>query len=68
VPFVLGPLRSSGAGARMAIGIGIGVVYVLINRMLENSGDVYGLSPLLVAWAPLAGLAMVTGVAISRTR
>jgi lipopolysaccharide export system permease protein len=68
VPFVLGPLRSSGAGARMAIGIGIGVVYVLINRMLENSGDVYGLSPLLVGWAPLAGLATVTGVAISRTR
>ncbi len=68
VPFVFGPLRSSGAGSRMAIGIGIGVVYVLVNRMLENSGDVYGLSPLLVGWAPLAALTAITVVAISRTR
>jgi lipopolysaccharide export system permease protein len=68
VPFVLGPLRSSGAGARMAIGIGIGIVYVLINRMLENSGDVYGLSPQFVAWAPLAALTTVTAVAIRRIR
>jgi len=68
VPFVFGPLRSSGAGSRMAIGIGIGIVYVLVNRMLENSGDVYGLSPLLVGWAPLVLLTAITGVAIFRTR
>jgi lipopolysaccharide export system permease protein len=68
VPFVFGPLRSSGAGSRMAIGIGIGIVYVLINRMLENSGDVYGLSPLLVAWGPFGLLAAVTSIAIARTR
>jgi lipopolysaccharide export system permease protein len=68
VPFVLGPLRSSGAGARMAIGIGIGVVYVLVNRTLENSGDVYGLSAQVVAWAPLLALSVVTMVALARTR
>lgn len=68
VPFVFGPLRSSGAGARMAIGIGIGIFYVLVNRTLENSGDVYGLSPLLVAWAPLLALSAITGIAIARTR
>jgi lipopolysaccharide export system permease protein len=67
VPFVLGPLRSSGAGARMAIGIGIGVTYGLVNRMLESSGDIYGLSPLLVGWAPLAVLALLTCVAVART-
>jgi lipopolysaccharide export system permease protein len=68
VPFVFGPLRSSGAGSRMAIGIGIGIVYVLINRTLENSGDVYGLSPLLVAWAPFAALSALTAFSIARTR
>ncbi len=68
VPFVFGPLRSAGAGSRTAIGVMVGVVYFLINRTLENSGDVYGLDPLLVAWAPAALLAFVTGVAIARVR
>jgi lipopolysaccharide export LptBFGC system permease protein LptF len=52
----------------MAIGIGIGVVYVLVNRTLENSGDVYGLSAQVVAWAPLLALSVVTMVALARTR
>jgi lipopolysaccharide export system permease protein len=68
VPFVLGPLRSSGAGARLVIGIGIGVVYFLVSRTLENSGEVYGIDPLLVGWAPTATLALVTLVAIARAR
>jgi lipopolysaccharide export system permease protein len=68
VPFVLGPLRSSGAGSRTVIGILIGVVYFLINRTLENSGQVYDLPPLVIAWAPAAALALVTAVAIARVR
>ena len=68
VPFVFGPLRSAGAGSRTVIGIVIGVVYFLINRTLENSGDVYGLDPLLVAWAPAALLAAATLIAIVRAR
>jgi lipopolysaccharide export system permease protein len=68
VAFVFGPLRSAGAGSRTVIGIIVGVVYFLINRTLENSGDVYGLNPLLVAWAPAALLAVVTGVALARVR
>jgi lipopolysaccharide export system permease protein len=68
VPFVFGPLRSAGAGSRTVIGIIVGVVYFLINRTLENSGDVYGLNPLMVAWAPAVALAIVTAVAIARVR
>ena len=68
VPFVFGKLRSTGAGARTVVGIVIGVVFVLINRTLENSGDVYGLSPLLVAWGPTALLAAATAIAIARVR
>jgi lipopolysaccharide export system permease protein len=68
VPFVFGPLRSAGAGSRTVIGIIVGVVYFLVNRTLENSGDVYGFDPLLVAWAPAALLALVTGIAIARVR
>jgi lipopolysaccharide export system permease protein len=68
VPFVLGPLRSSNAGSRTVIGILIGVVYFLVTRTLENSGEVYGLPPLLSAWAPAAALALVTTAAIARVR
>lgn len=68
VPFVFGPLRSAGAGSRTVIGILIGVVYFLVNRTLENSGEVYDLNPLVTAWAPAAGLAIVTGAMIWRTR
>jgi lipopolysaccharide export system permease protein len=68
VPFAFGPLRSSGAGARTVAGILTGVLFFLVNRTLENSGQVYGLSPLLAAWAPTALLAMVTAAAIWRVR
>jgi lipopolysaccharide export system permease protein len=68
VPFVFGPLRSAGAGSRTVIGISVGVVYFLINRTLENSGDVYGLNPLVVAWLPAALLAAATAIAIARVR
>jgi lipopolysaccharide export system permease protein len=68
VPFVLGPLRSSGAGSRTVLGILIGVAYFLVNRTLENSGQVYDLPPLVSAWAPAAGLALITAVAIMRVR
>jgi lipopolysaccharide export system permease protein len=68
VPFVFGPLRSSGAGARTVLGILIGVVFFLLTRTLENSGEVYGLDPVLIGWAPVALLAVVTTVLIARTR
>jgi lipopolysaccharide export system permease protein len=68
VPFVLGPLRSSGAGLRIVLGIAIGVIYFLINRTLENSGVIYGMPPLVIAWAPLAALSVFTAIALARAR
>jgi lipopolysaccharide export system permease protein len=68
VPFAFGPLRSAGAGARTIIGILVGVLFVLLTQTLENSGQVYGLDPLLVAWGPTALLFSVAVVAIWRTR
>jgi lipopolysaccharide export system permease protein len=67
VPFVFGPLRSSGAGGRMMIGIGIGVAYFLATRMLENSGQVYGLNPLFVGWAPTVALGIAAAIGLART-
>jgi hypothetical protein len=41
---------------------------VLLTQTLENSGQVYGLNPLLVAWGPTALLAGIAAVAILRLR
>lgn len=68
VPFALGPLRSSGAGARTVAGILLGVLYFLVNRTTENSAQVYDLDPLISAWTPTALLAVVTAAAYARLR
>ncbi len=45
-----------------------GVLFVLLTQTLENSGQVYGLNPLLVAWGPTLLLSAISVVAIWRTR
>jgi lipopolysaccharide export system permease protein len=68
LPFVFGPLRTSGAGTRTVIGIMLGVVFFLITRTVENGGQLFGLNPALVGWGPTAVIGFCTFVAISRTR
>jgi lipopolysaccharide export system permease protein len=68
VPFSFGPMRSAGAGAKTVVGMLIGIVYHLVTRTLENSGQIYGLDPLVVAWAPVAALTGATAFAIWRAR
>lgn len=68
VPFVFGSLRSAGTGARLMLGVIIGVGFLLVSRVLENSGEVYSLDPRLVAFGPTAALAAIALVGIVRTR
>lgn len=68
VPFAFGPLRSAGAGARTVLGIMAGVLFVLLTQTLENSGQIYGINPLLVAWGPTVLLIAIATVAIWRVR
>ena len=68
VPFAFGPLRSAGAGARTVLGILAGVLFILLTQTLENSGQVYDLNPLLVAFGPTLLMATIAVVAIWRTR
>ncbi|NND60918.1 MAG: LPS export ABC transporter permease LptG [Gammaproteobacteria bacterium] len=68
LPFVFGPLRSSGAGQRVFIGVLIGAAYFLGNRLVTNSGAVYGLDPVLTAWLPTLVLTALTLFAVSRVR
>ncbi len=66
VPFVFGPLRDTGAGARMITGVLIGVGYFLLSRTLADSGTVFDLSPVLVAWLPTLLLLALTMLALRR--
>jgi lipopolysaccharide export system permease protein len=68
LPFVFGPLRTTGAGTRTVIGVMLGVVFFLITRTVENGGQLFGLNPALVGWLPTAVIGCCTLIAISRTR
>lgn len=68
LPFVFGPLRTTGTGTRTVIGVMLGVVFFLITGMVEKGGQLFGLNAALVGWLPTAVIALCTTVAISRTR
>ena len=68
LPFVFGPLRTTGAGTRTVIGVMLGVVFFLITRTVENGGQLFNLNAALVGWLPTAVIALCTLIAISRTR
>ena len=68
LPFALGPMRSSGQGARTVIGILIGAGFMLLSQTLESGGQLIGVPPWLVGWSPTFGLAALTGVLLWRTR
>jgi lipopolysaccharide export system permease protein len=68
LPFVFGPLRTTGAGTRTVVGVLLGVVFFLVTRTVENGGQLFGLNPVLVGWLPTAVVGFLTVVAVSRTR
>lgn len=68
VPFTSALARTGGSGRQMVTGILLGVALFLFTRTLENSGQVYGLDPMLIGWGPAALLAVVTGTLLARAR
>jgi lipopolysaccharide export system permease protein len=68
LPFVFGGLRSAGAGARLLVGLIIGLTYYVAGQVLTTGGEVYGVDPVVIAWAPTALLVLVTAFAFARMR
>ncbi len=66
--FAFGQLRRSGTGARMLIGVVIGLGYFLLSRSLGDGGEVFNLEPLLVGWLPTILLVVATAIAVARVR
>ena len=46
IPFVLGSLRSSGAGTRTLMGLLLGICFFLLQRLIESGTVVFDLNPL----------------------
>ena len=53
MPFLFSSQRSTGVGLRLFIGITVGIVFFLINRILNEIGIVYNFPPLLSAFFPV---------------
>jgi lipopolysaccharide export system permease protein len=68
LPFVLGSLRSAGAGARMVFGLVIGLAYYVLGELSANTGVVFALDPVVAAWAPGGVLLVITVLALLRLR
>jgi lipopolysaccharide export system permease protein len=68
IPFVLGPLRSAGAGARMLMGLVLGIAFFILQRFIETGTLFFNLNPVLLAWTPTALLATVTLALLARAR
>ena len=66
IPFVLGSLRSAGAGTRMVLGLIVGIGLFLLQRLIESGTVVFDLNPILLAWLPTALLAAVTLLLLAR--
>ena len=68
IPFVLGSLRSAGAGTRMMLGLILGIGFFLLQRLIESGTIVFDLNPVVLAWLPTALLATVTVGLLARAR
>ncbi len=67
LPFVFASQRAGGAGQKIFIGIMLGIVYVLLNKLLTQLALANGLSPLLSALLPLFIFLAIALVGIKRT-
>ena len=54
ISFVFGPLRESTMGFRVFVALGIGLVFTIIQRLMEPASLLYGFSPLLAVLTPIA--------------
>jgi lipopolysaccharide export system permease protein len=68
IPFVLGPMRSSGAGVRLLVGLMLGLGFFFLQRFIESGTIVFDLDPVKLAWLPTTVLVVVTLGLLARVR
>lgn len=68
MPFLFGSQRSGGTGQRVFIGIVVGIAFFLLNRVLNELGIVYGMTPFISAFLPLGIFLLVSLFVLRRIR
>lgn len=68
LPFVFGSTRSGSGGARMLVGLLIGIGFFIANKAVNHAGQVYGMPPLASAAAPFIVVMIVGAIAMRRVR
>jgi lipopolysaccharide export system permease protein len=68
ISFVFGPLRESTTGFRVFISLSIGLVFTIVQRMMEPASLIYGLNPLLAVLFPILLCGILGVVLIRRVR
>jgi lipopolysaccharide export system permease protein len=68
IPFVLGPMRSSGTGARLLVGLLLGLGFFFLQRFIESGTIVFDLNPVILAWLPTTVLVLVSMGLLARVR
>ncbi|HKT71349.1 MAG TPA: LPS export ABC transporter permease LptG [Steroidobacteraceae bacterium] len=68
IPFVLGSMRSAGAGTRTLVGLVFGIGFFLLQRLIESGTVVFNLDPVVLAWLPTTLLAAVSLLLLARAR
>jgi len=67
LPFVFASQRSGGAGQKIFVGIMLGIVYVLVNKLLTQLALANGLSPAISAMLPLLVFLAVAIIGIRKS-
>ena len=68
LPFAFGAHRSAHPGLRILLSIGIGIVFVLFQQIIESGALLSSLSPAALAWTPTGALVLATGLLLWRIR
>lgn len=66
MPFLFSSQRNANAGQRVFVGIVVGIVFFLLNRVLNEVGTVYNMPPLVSAFFPVIIFLFISLIALKR--
>jgi lipopolysaccharide export system permease protein len=68
LPLLLGTLRRAGGGTRATLGLLLGLLYFILQRIVEGGTLAFRLDPLWLSWLPTLLLGAAVAVLLWRTR
>ena len=66
VPLAVGFRRGGGLGTMLAVGIGLGFLFFVLDGIAMTMGELGFVTPWLAAWAPLLGFTAIAGIVTLR--